>query len=136
MVRGTGRQALTDVTIRGIDDETYAQFAAEAKKRSMPIGELTTEAMRALLDAAGVPVYTIGNLDMLSVSKSDLDSVEGYVVLTSIDMLEFEDDVDWPTFNQKVKMINNVEIMKIPKALSKFQVLTKAKNIELIESKK
>ena len=33
---------MTDVTIRGIEDDVYAKFTAEAKKRELSIGELTT----------------------------------------------------------------------------------------------
>jgi hypothetical protein len=124
---------VTDVTIRGIDSETYAQFAAEAKKRGVAIGELTTEAMQSLLASAGAPVYTIGNLDMLTVSRNDLESVEGTIVLSNIDLLEFADDVDWPIFNQRIKTISNVDLLRIPRSLSKFQVLTKSKNVELIQ---
>lgn len=127
---------MTDVTIRGIDDETYAQFAAEAKRRGVPIGELTTAAMRSLLADTSAPMYRIGNLEMLSVSKNDLESVDGTVVLENIDMLEFEDDVDWPTLNRRIKEINNVDLLRIPKSLSKFQVLTKSKKVELIESRR
>ncbi len=41
---------MADVTIRGIDDEVYARFTGEAKKRGISIGELTTIVMRALVD--------------------------------------------------------------------------------------
>lgn len=126
---------MTDVTIRGIDGDIYSQFAAEAKKRGVPIGELTTEAMRSFLEIAGAPVYTISNLDMLTVSKNDLESIEGMVVLENIDLLELDDDVDWPTFSTRVKMISNVDLLRIPRGLSKFQVLTRGNNISLIDAK-
>lgn len=126
---------MTDVTIRGIDGEVYSEFAAEAKKRGLPIGELTTEAMRSFLEAAGTPVYTIGDLDMLTVSKTDLESIEGMVVLNNIDLLEFSGDVDWPTFSARVKMISNVDLLRIPRGLSKFQILTRGQNISLINAK-
>ena len=103
---------MTDVTIRGIDDETYAQFAAEAKKRGMPIGELTTIAMRSVIEDSAQPSFRIGNLEELSVSKTDLESLEAPVVLDNIEMLEFDDTVDWPTFKEHVKEINNVEILE------------------------
>lgn len=133
--RQAGGITLTDVTIRGIDGEVYSEFAAEAKKRSVPIGELTTEAMRSFLEAAGAPVYTIGDLDMLTVSKTDLESIEGMVVLNNIDLLEFSDDVDWPTFSARVKMISNVDLLRIPRGLSKFQILTRGQKISLIDAK-
>ncbi len=126
---------MADVTIRGIDGEVYSQFAAEAKKRSLPIGELTTEAMRAFLEMAGMPVYTIADLDMLTVSKNDLESIEGMVVLDNIDLLDLANDVDWPTFSARIKTISNVDLLRIPRGLSKFQVLTRGHNISLIDAK-
>jgi hypothetical protein len=129
------RAPVTDVTIRGIDDEVYARFAAEAKRRGVPIGELTTKAMKDLVDKATGPLYRIVDQEMLSVSKSDLESMDGPVVLENIEMLEFEDDVDWSTFSQHVERVEDVEIVVLPKSLSKFQFLTKAKDIELIKSR-
>lgn len=126
---------MTDVTIRGIEDETYSQFAAEAKKRGVPIGELTTAAMKALIATSTTPVYHIGTMEHLTVSKVDLDSIELPVILSNIEVLDFDDTVDWPTFNKKIREINNVELIRIHKSLSKFQVLIKAKNVDTIESR-
>jgi hypothetical protein len=130
-----GRLSVTDVTIRGIDDETYSQFAAEAKKRGVPIGELTTAAMKEMIATSTAPVYRIGAMEHLTVTKVDLDSIELPVILSNIEVLDFDDTVDWPTFNRQIKEINNVELIRIRKSLSKFQVLTKAKNIEDIQSR-
>jgi post-segregation antitoxin (ccd killing protein) len=130
-----GGKSVTDVTIRGIEDETYSQFAAEAKRRGIPIGELTTAAMKAMIATSTAPVYHIGNMEMLSVSKVDLESIELPVVLSNIEVLEFDDTVEWPTFNRQIKEINNVEVIRIHRSLSKFQVLIKAKNVETIESR-
>ena len=126
---------MTDVTIRGIEDETYSQFAAEAKKRGVPIGELTTVAMKAMIATSTAPVYHIGNMEHLSVSKIDLESIELPVILSNIEVLEFDDTVDWPTFNKQIGEINNVEVIRIHRSLTKFQVLIKAKNVETIESR-
>jgi hypothetical protein len=127
---------MTDVTIRGINDEVYSRFAAEAKRRGISIGELTTMAMGTLIAESCEPNYRIESIDMLVVSKEDLESLEGMVTLENIDMLEFDESVDWPTFNQRVKEISNVDLLVLPKGLSKFQVLTKSRNVELIRSKK
>jgi len=125
---------MTDVTIRGIDDEVYARFAAEAKKRGVPIGELTTMVMRNLVDEERKPSYRIGNLEDLSVSKTDLESMDAPVVFADIETLEFESDVDWPVFKAQVQSIDNVETVMIPRSLSKFQVLTKSRNVEEVVS--
>jgi hypothetical protein len=127
---------MADVCIRGVDDDVYARFAAEAKKRGMAIGELTTEFMREVVDRGASPSYRIKDLDMLSVSKIDLESVDGPVIFSDIDMLNFEDDVTWPVFNEHVEMIKDVAMITLPKTLSKFQVLTKSKDVAAITNRK
>lgn len=128
---------MTDVTIRGIEDDVYSNFAAEAKKRGISIGELTTKVMRDFVGgSAGTTTYQIANLDRLSVSKNDLESTDGVVSFTNIDVLEFEDDVDWKTFNSRVEKITNVDTILIPKSLSKFQVLTKSRNVDEVKPRK
>ena len=127
---------MTDVCIRGVDDDVYARFAAEAKKRGMAIGELTTEVMRESIEKEASPSYRIKDLDMLNVSKTDLESVDGPVIFSDIDMLSFDDDVTWPVFNQHVDMIRDVAMINLPKTLSKFQVLTKSKDVAAITNRK
>ena len=127
---------MTDVTIRGIDDDIYARFAAEAKKRGMAIGELATEVMREVVDKGISPSYRLKDLDMLNVSKTDLESVDGPVIFSDIELLNFEDDVTWPVFNEHVEAIRDVEMISLPKSLSKFQVLTKSKDVEAITNRK
>ncbi len=127
---------MTDVTIRGIDDDVYARFAAEAKKRGMAIGELATEVMREVVDKGISPSYRLKDLDMLNVSKTDLESVDGPVIFSDIELLNFEDDVTWPVFNEHVEAIRDVEMISLPKSLSKFQVLTKSKDVEAITNRK
>ena len=129
-----GGLSVTDVTIRGIEDETYSQFASEAKKRGISIGEYTTSAMKAMIATSAAPVYRIGMMEHLTVTKVDLESIEFPVILSNIEVLDFDDTVDWPTFNRQVKEINNVELIRTHRSLSKFQVLTKAKNVEDVKS--
>jgi hypothetical protein len=127
---------MADVCIRGVDDDVYARFAAEAKKRGMAIGELTTEVMRESIEKEASPSYRIKDLDMLNVSKTDLESVDGPVIFSDIDMLSFDDDVTWPVFNEHVEMIRDVAMINLPKTLSKFQVLTKSKDVAAITNRK
>jgi hypothetical protein len=127
---------MADVCIRGIDDETYARFAAEAKKRGMAIGELATEVMREVVSKEASPSYRIKDLDTLNVSKTDLESVDGRIVFSDIAVLNFEDDVTWPVFNERVEMIKDVDMITLPKTLSKFQVLTKSKDVATITNRK
>jgi len=125
---------MTNVTIRGIDDETYLQFSAEATLRGMPIGELTTQAMRQLLEQNKGPVYRVWNIENLVISRNDLESIDGVVIISNIENLVFEPDVDWPLIKDHISSIENVEVLVVPKGVSKFQILTKVKNVETITS--
>jgi hypothetical protein len=124
-----GELFMTDVTIRGIDDEVYARFTAEAKKRSMPIGELTTLIMRALVDETTTRTFRIGDLGDLTVLKKDLDSLDGMVTFFNIKVLEFDDQIDWEIFDKKVGAIVNVGTVKIPSKITRFQALTKCRSV-------
>ncbi|MCU0861303.1 MAG: hypothetical protein MUE65_03180 [Methanomassiliicoccales archaeon] len=121
---------MTDVTIRGIDDEVYSKFAAKAKRRGIAIGELTTQVMRAMASEEAESAYVIRDQEELSVSKADLMSLDGMVRFSNIEKLRFEDDVDWEVFKAKVEGLDNIEVVTLPKSLSKFQVLTRARNVE------
>lgn len=121
---------MTDVTIRGIEDEVYAKFAAEAKRRGVSIGELATQAMRVMASEGPGSAYAIRNQEDLSVSKADLMSLDGTVRFSNIETLRFEDDVDWEVFKAKVEGLDNIETVVLPRSLSKFQVLTRARSVE------
>jgi hypothetical protein len=125
---------MTNVTIRGIDDDTYLKFSAEATLRGMSIGDLTTQAMRSLIEQNKGPIYRIGNMDHLTITRNDLESIDGTVIISNIDRLEFEPDVDWAIIKDRIQMIENVDRMTIPRTVSKFQILTRVKNVERIES--
>jgi hypothetical protein len=85
---------MTDVTIRGIDDDVYAKFTAEAKKRELSIGELTTIVMRALVEELGTTNYRISDLASLVITRKDLESLKGQVMLHRIKKLEFAVELD------------------------------------------
>lgn len=116
---------MTDVTIRGIDDEVYAKFTSEAKKRDLSIGELTTIVMRALVEDISTTNYRIGNLNSLTVSRKDLESLKGPVMFQNIKTLDFGEDIDWDMFDRSVMSIKNCTKVLIPSTLTRFQVLTK-----------
>lgn len=127
---------MTDVTIRGIDDDTYAKFAAEAKRRGMPIGNLATEAMKALVQTASGPSYCISKVEKVEVTREDLESLDGPVRFARIELVQFADDVDWELFKSKVSSIEEVEVVRTGRSLTKLQVLTKSRDVELIDSRR
>ena len=126
---------MTDVTIRGIDDDVYAKFTAEAKKRELSIGELTTIVMRALVEELGTTNYRISDLASLVITRKDLESLKGQVMLHRIKKLEFADDVDWDLFDRTVMSIKSSSTVIIPKAITRFQVLTKCSMVNEVKTK-
>jgi len=127
---------MTDVTIRGIDDEVYARFAAEAKRKGVSIGELTTEVMRERVEKLANPGYCINNIEELEVLRKDLESMDGPICFSNIEVLSFADDVDWDTFKAKVGSMVNIDTVSIPVNLTKLQVLIKVRNVAEIKVRK
>jgi hypothetical protein len=126
---------MTDVTIRGIDDDVYAKFTAEAKKRELSIGELTTIVMRALVEEIGTTNYRISDLASLVITRKDLESLRGQLMLHRIKKLEFADDVDWDLFDRTVMSIKSSAIVLIPQSITRFQVLTKCNMVSEVKTK-
>ncbi len=125
---------MTNVTIRGIDDQTYLKFSARATLEGVAVGELTTRAMNEYLEKDQGKIYRIGNLEDISINRKDLESLDGVVILQNIERLTLEDDLDWPLVNERIRSIENVETLVLSKGVSKFQILTKARNVEKFRS--
>ena len=123
---------MTDVTIRGIDDGVYSLFSAEARRRSVPIGELVTQVMRIFLEETSEKQYTIEGLDELTITKAELESVGGPIVFKGVKTLTIDKDVDWEIFDKYVDEIRKSKTVVIPKSLSKLQVLTKCRNVDKV----
>ena len=124
---------MTDVTIRGIDDEIYRRFSAEARRRGMAIGKLVTIAMNNLLEVKPMGNYKIENLDEdVILSKRDLESLDKPVILKNITKLTFTGDVDGPSFVNSIERMENIEELNIPDTLTKLLILAKSKNVSKI----
>jgi hypothetical protein len=127
---------MTDVTIRGIDDEIYRRFSAEARNRGIAIGKLVTLAMSNLLEVNPMKNYKIENMkEEVIVSKNELKSLEKPVQFKNMRKLTFTEDIDWPTFRDYVEKIENVKELNVPDTLTKLQILAKSKNIAKISQK-
>ncbi len=123
---------MTDVTIRGIDDQVYSLFSAEARRRSTPIGELVTQIMRIFLEETSDKQYAIEGLDELTITRDELESVGGPIAFRGIKTLTIDEDVDWEIFDKYVDEIRKSKTVVIPKSLSKLQVLTKCKGVDKV----
>jgi hypothetical protein len=123
---------VTDVTIRGIDDSVYSLFSAEARRRSVPIGELVTQVMRIFLEETSEKRFSVEGLDELTLTREELGSVGGLIAFNDIKILTIADDIDWELFDKYVDEIRKSKTVVIPKTLTKLQVLTKCRNVEKI----
>ncbi|MFX1544530.1 MAG: hypothetical protein ACFFCR_16095 [Promethearchaeota archaeon] len=123
---------MTDVTIRGIDDHVYSLFSAEARRRSVPIGELVTQVMRIFLEETSEKIFRVENLDELALTKDELESVGGPIGFSGIKTLTIAEDVDWELFDKYVDEIRKSKTVIIPKSLTKLQVLTKCRDVDKI----
>ena len=126
---------MTDVTIRGIDDEVYALFSAEARKKNIPIGDLVSQVMRIYLEETTDFGYVIEGIPDLTITKEQLESVGEPISFLSIKNLTIDDSVDYETFKKFVDEIRRCKVLNIPKSLTKFQVLTRCKNVSKINEK-
>jgi hypothetical protein len=127
---------VTDVTIRGIDDSVYSLFSAEARRRSVPIGELVTQVMRIFLEETSEKRFTVEGLDELTLTKKELESVGGPIAFNGIKVLTISKDIDWELFDKSVDEIRKSKTVVIPTSLTKLQVLTKCRNVDKIVSSK
>ena len=126
---------MTDVTIRGIDDEVYATFSAEARKRNVPIGELVTQVMRIFLEETIEKTQVIERIEDLTITKDQLESVGESIRFIGIKNLTIDESVDWETFKNYVDEIRRCKVLNIGKSLSKFQVLTRCRGVKKINEK-
>ena len=127
---------MTDVTIRGIDDHVYNLFSAEARRRSVPIGELVTQVMRIFLEETSEKRFTVEGQDELTLTRGELESVGGPIAFNGIKTLTIGDDIDWEVFDKYVDEIRKSKTVIIPKSLTKLQVLTKCKAVDNIVQRK
>ena len=127
---------MTDVTIRGIDDNVYSLFSAEARRRSIPIGELVTQVMRIFLEETSEKTFRVENLDELTLTREELESVGGPIGFSGIKTLTISDDIDWELFDQYVDEIRKSKTVVIPNSLTKLQVLTKCRNVDKVVKSK
>ncbi|MFX1606090.1 MAG: hypothetical protein ACFFDD_09290 [Promethearchaeota archaeon] len=123
---------MTDVTIRGIDDSVYSLFSAEARRRSVPIGELVTQVMRIFLEETDEKHFTVEGQDELTLTRDELESVGAPILFNGIKTLTIGDDIDWEVLDQYVDEIRKVKTVVIPKSLTKLQVLTKCRNVDKV----
>ena len=79
-------------------------------------------------------VLVISDISELTVSSSDLKSVDKPIVFKNIEKLVFTDDVTPELFSNKVKMIRSCGEVVVPKTIPKLLVLSKCRRVRRISS--
>ena len=126
---------MTDVTIRGIMDEVYNEFSAEARRQNKAIGELTTEAMRLYLEGLHLTerrTHQISDAQELRISKVDLEEFNQPIIFSRIEHLIFEDDVDLDAFEKYVVFIELCERVEFPRHFPKLYIYSKCNHCDKI----
>jgi len=126
---------VTDVTIRGISDEVYNEFSAEARKQNRAIGEVATDAMRIYLERMYPPeqkIHTVSYVDELRLSKRDLEEFGQLVVFRYIEHFIIEDDVDLETFERYIARIEYCERLEVPRHFPKIYAYSKCSHCEQV----
>ena len=130
--------AVTDVTIRGLDDKVYGEFSAEARRQNKSIGDLATEAMRDYLRRLSLPQsgHIVSRIDALRVARRDLEEVGTPVSFDNIGLLAFEDDVDYDAFEKFVAGISACSIVELPKHIPKLKAIMRCKGCAQVRYRK
>lgn len=80
-------------------------------------------------DAEAKGITRIGGIDSLEISKEDLESLDGKIVLEDIEHLKLGPDVDRGTVNRYIEVIKDVDELTVPKSIF-MQILTKTIDCE------
>jgi len=129
---------MTVVTIRDVDDGTYDEFSAEARRQGRSIGELTTEAMQSYLKGLrpSESEYRISGLKELRISRIELEESGVQVELSDIENLILEDDIDIHTFEKFIIRISDCREVNLPSQLPKLRALAKCYDCEDVHFRK
>jgi hypothetical protein len=136
-----------NISIKGVQKKLYERVKGLATETGRTVGEITNDAFKVLLAAAG-ETKKVGEefiqavRDTKSANVQDLKSIEitgselvkngKKVSFRNIENLVFRDMTD-SDFEKFVESMVNVKNLEIPKGVSKFKVLEKAKYVDSIK---
>ncbi len=138
------RQDTENVSIKGIQKRVYARVKDLARDTGKTVGDLTNDAFKVLLAAAGETkkvgeeffqavkdskITYIQDLNSIEISGPELVKNNKKVSFKNIGNLTFK-NMSEADFESYVDSIVNVKVLEIPKDISKFKVLERAKYID------
>ncbi|MGC9152699.1 MAG: hypothetical protein ACP5GY_03070 [Vulcanisaeta sp.] len=135
------------VTIRGLSTDIYDRVSRLAKETGTTIGEIVNEALRRYITTleniskaidnmirAG-DVVVISGVSSLTVTKTDLESLDKPVVFKDMDELVFAEDITNDLIKNKVAKIVNVNTVYVPKSVSTLLIASKSEFVKKIVPK-
>ncbi|OLS22289.1 MAG: hypothetical protein HeimC3_31660 [Candidatus Heimdallarchaeota archaeon LC_3] len=138
-----------NVTIRGIDSNTYLEFSKAVKILNMNIGDAITRMMQDVIkDFDGTfPGIRPGILkgkeqlkkieieynEELKISNDDLIQANARISFERIGTLDIKSDVTQESFNKYIREIYRCKNVRVPNILPKLIILSKIVRYEKIE---
>lgn len=143
----SGNADTENVSIKGVQKRLYDRVKGLATETGKTVGELTNDAFKVLLAAAGETKKVgeefihavrdskstyVQDLTSIEISGPELAKNNKKVAFRNIQNLVFKDLTE-ADFDSYVESVVNVKILEIPKTISKFKVLERSKYVENIK---
>ncbi len=132
------------VTIRGLSTDIYDRVSRLAREMGTTIGEIVNDALRRYIATLENVSRTIDNMiragdvivisgvSSLTVTRTDLETLDKPVIFKDMDELIFADDVDNAIIKNKVARIVNVNTVYVPKSVSTLLIASKSELVKKI----
>ena len=144
------------VTIKGVDKELYDKALQLSREMGITVGELVNKSLKAFISLVDVTnkavtsmaqalsesgrafvegakgVRVISNIDELTVTREDLESLDSQVTFRGIKRLIFNNDVTWELFNSKVSSIVMCDEVVLPKTIPKLKAIEKMRFVKKV----
>ena len=135
-----------NISIKGVQKRLYERVKGLATDTGKTVGEITNDAFKVLLAAAGETKKVgeefiqavmdskstfVQDINSIDITGPDLAKNNKKVIFKNIQNLVFK-DITEADFEAYVESIINVKNLEIPKGISKFKVLERAKYVDNI----
>ncbi len=142
-----GKNDSKNVSVKGISKDIYRKILQLARDTGKSVGDLTNDAYKALLSTADgalevsktfvqsareSKVQVISNIGELEISGKEISDLKKRVSFRGMKKLVITDISD-EDFASKIQSIHNVDLLIVPKNVSKATVITKCSFVEKIE---
>lgn len=143
----TTEEEKQNISVKGVRRDIYGRVLNLTRETGRTLGDITNEAYRTFLStvegakhlsknfiegATKSNVKYIENIKSLSLSRKDLQDMQGKVAFKNMDTLVFE-DVTTEDIARHVESISNVKIVHIPPTVSKAAILLRSTYIDKLE---